>query len=648
MRRRGIDRNAGIHHCLSAAILLSVLLIGGCVHRSPDVQPDSPRRSLGAGIRYSTYGPRYDPGPGYWARVGREMAAHFPNARPEAIWIVGRLKGSGVRLSFPVPAGDPLIEGADTDESEAALSLFDKQGFRVWLQVEPGFASVEKQIHLMLRQYAHHRCVQGVGVDLEWNKSTNPDGGEPVSDAEAAAWLKAARSYHPNYRLFLKHFRSNVMPPTLRDGLVFIDDSQIFTSFDAMVEEFATWGRTFAPAPVSFQFGYPSDRPWWSQLEDPPAEIGRRILDAVPNTEALIWVDFTILEVFPPGRTSAPNERIVGVKIYEHKGDARKLFDQFVELGINAVFVSESLCGNADFRQQARERKIKVFVIEPIFFDPEALKADPDLYAITSKGERAKEDWVEFVCPTREEFRKRKVAAIRDAVVRLQPDGVSLDFVRHFVYWEMVHPDRKPETLPDTCYCPHCLARFSADTGIALPPESMTAPQAAEWISRNHQERWIRWKADVITSTVQNLESAARQAKPGVLVNVHALPWRGNDFGGAIRRVAGQDFKALSQLADYLSPMCYTLMLHRDAPWVHSVVQDIRGVSASQVLPSIQVRPYYPGDDAMSTADFEEAVKSALATPSAGVIFWSWEQLVQEPEKVAVLKKLAARGEGRR
>jgi hypothetical protein len=512
----------------------------------------------------------------------------------------------------------------------------------VWLQLEPGFAPVEKQIHLMLRQYAHHPCVQGVGVDLEWNKSTNPDRGEPVSDAEAAAWLKTARTYNPNYRLFLKHFRANVMPPTLRDGLVFIDDSQIFPSFDAMIEEFAKWGQTFAPAPVSFQFGYPSDRPWWTQLNDPPAEIGRRILAAVPNTESLIWVDFTALEVFPPDRSAFGDEPIIGIKIYDHKGDMRTLVESFAGLGINAVFASETLCANTDFRQQARERKMKVFMIEPTFFDPEALKADPDLYAITSKGERAKEDWVEFVCPTREAFRKRRVAALREAVTRLQPDGVSLDFLRYFVYWEMVHPDRKPETLPDTCYCPYCLARFSADTGITLPPDIKDAPQAAEWISRNQQERWIRWKTDVITSMARELAAAARQAKPGILVNLHALPWRRDDFGGAIRRVAGQDFRALSRLADFVSPMCYTLMLHRDASWIHSVVQDIRNTSSSPVLPSIQVRPEYPGDDAMSTADFEAAVNAALALPSRGVIFWSWDHLVQEPDKMAVLKKLAA------
>jgi hypothetical protein len=100
--------------------------------------------------------------------------------------------------------------------------------------------------------------------------------------------------------MFLKHFRENVMPPTFRNGIMFVDDSQIFKSADEMIEEFAKWGKIFAPAPVGFQYGYRSDKPWWSRMKDPVKEIGDRILAATPNTEALIWVDFCVQDVFPP------------------------------------------------------------------------------------------------------------------------------------------------------------------------------------------------------------------------------------------------------------------------------------------------------------------------------------------------------------
>jgi hypothetical protein len=260
----------------------------------------SARQTLGAGFRFSTYGPDYDPGASYWATVGRQMATRFENATPEAIWIVGRLHGQGCLFNFPAATENPLIAGSHEDGNEDALTLFDKIGLRVWLQVEPGNAPVEELIHLMLDRYAHHPSVIGVGVDVEWYRSIERPEGQAVTNEEATAWLAAARTHDPGYRLFLKHWEIGKMPPTARDGLFFVDDSQILPSLEAMVEEFAEWGRAFAPAPVGFQYGYPSDRPWWKTLEDPPAAIGRAILDAVPNAEALYWVDFTVLDVFPP------------------------------------------------------------------------------------------------------------------------------------------------------------------------------------------------------------------------------------------------------------------------------------------------------------------------------------------------------------
>jgi hypothetical protein len=288
--RRGVlpRKAAGLTALLTAAVCVSLLA----------AQTDNLK---GAGIRSSTYGRPNDPGPEYWARIGVEIAAKFPGAKPEAIWIASRLKGRGTEMSFPVqPGGDPLITGMPEDISEPVLQLFDKLGYRVWLQTEPGWAPVDEVFHVMLNRYGRHKCVIGVGVDIEWHRSNSPDLGDPVTDEMARAWLAAARSHNPSYRMFLKHFRENVMPPTVRDGIMFIDDSQIFKSADEMIEEFAKWGKTFAPAPVGFQYGYQTDRPWWSKMKDPVKEIGDRILAATPNTEMLIWVDFSVQDVFPP------------------------------------------------------------------------------------------------------------------------------------------------------------------------------------------------------------------------------------------------------------------------------------------------------------------------------------------------------------
>lgn len=621
-----------------AAAALVCLVLASAPHRAVPqsavaAEPQGAAR-LGAGFRFSTYGPEFDPGPEYWAEVGRAMASKFPAAAPESLWIVGRLEGEGTHLSFPVAAkGSPLITGATEDLDAAALSLFDAMGMKVWLQVEPGNAPVEELIHVVLERYGDHPCVVGFGVDVEWYRSVDRPEGRPVSDQTAARWLAAVRSHDPSYRLFLKHWEIGKMPPTLRDGLYFVDDSQIFPSLDAMVEEFAAWGRAFSPAPVGFQFGYESDREWWRHLEDPPLEIGRRIMSAVANLEGLYWVDFTVLDVFPP----QPRDLMVGVKTYAPEGSFEEIFDQWRDLGVDTAFVSQTLLEDPEFRAMARERAVDVFVITPVFFNPEDLAEEPDLFAVTAGGDPAKADWVEFVCPSRPGYRERRRREIVELVRRHRPDGVSLDFVRHFVFWEMLRPETAARDLPNTCFCPHCLADFAAWAGLEIPA---TGPEAAEWILERHSARWSEWKVHLITTMVERLVEELAAEDPDLRINLHAVPWRRDDYRGAIRSIAGQDFAALSSLVDYLSPMTYSFMLRREPTWIHSVVEEVSAASAAGVVPSIQVGEAYRLGEGFSVDEFESALREALRPPSDGVVFWSWEALAREPAKLRVARKV--------
>jgi hypothetical protein len=269
--------------------------------RNPTPTPmPPPLLTLGAGFRFSTYGPQYNPGPEYWASVGKRMSVKFPGSVPATIWIVGNFTGDGTHLSFPAETDDPHVTKTYVDMNEQTLNLFDEKSFKVWLQVEPGNADMVGLIHLIMNQYSHHPSVIGFGVDVEWYKSDGSPEGMPVTDEDAAAWVEAVRSHGEQYQVFLKHWDYAWMPPTYRDGVVFVDDSQQFDNFDHMMREFTDWGRHFAPSPVAFQVGYPDDKRWWGTLQDPPGDIGKAILENVPNTSGLYWVDFTVLDIFPP------------------------------------------------------------------------------------------------------------------------------------------------------------------------------------------------------------------------------------------------------------------------------------------------------------------------------------------------------------
>ncbi len=292
-------------------VLLTVFFSWGSSGCDPQASSDmGPLVLYRAGLRASSYGAGTPfPSPSYWVDACDSMASRFEVTEPSVVWIVGIMDSHNgtatgkTILNFPRPGGSPAYRNIyfrDTDENTAYLEAFQQKGIKVWLQVEPGNADVSTLIRLILDRYASYSCVTGFGVDAEWYRwSESTPEGVAVTDARAREWSELVRSYSPSYRLFLKHWKQEKMPPVYREGITFIDDSQRYAGLDQMLTEFEEWGSFFAPAPVAFQYGYEADRGWWEQFSDPPAEIGRAILRRVPNAKELYWVDFTMKQIWP-------------------------------------------------------------------------------------------------------------------------------------------------------------------------------------------------------------------------------------------------------------------------------------------------------------------------------------------------------------
>jgi hypothetical protein len=249
---------------------------------TPATPPPIPP-GLRAGLRASNYGISPFPAPNWWIDSINSMDSRFPGAVGEQIAVVVEVSGGGGRgncwAHFPQPTTGtwPNVNWDDIDLFEPTFDAFDQNGIKVWLQVEPARCDVPMLIDLLMLQYGHHPSVIGFGVDVEWYRKDLARFGKPVTDAEAQAWVAQTRTYNANYLVFLKHWLTEKMPPTYRDGLVFIDDSQGHGSLNAMAAEFSNWGDTFAPSPVGFQYGYQSDKSWWSSLNDAPRTLGNAL-----------------------------------------------------------------------------------------------------------------------------------------------------------------------------------------------------------------------------------------------------------------------------------------------------------------------------------------------------------------------------------
>ena len=330
----------------------------------------------------------------------------------------------------------------------------------------------------------------------------------------------------------------------------------------------------------------------------------------------------------------------MGVKIYETDRDYPGLFEEWEELGINTCFVSVDLARDSLFRDLAKENDIKLFVILPVFFNPEALESNPEWYAITDRGIKAKEEWVEFISPSQTEYVKARIVFIRDVVKEVKPDGISLDFIRYFAFWEKIYANRTLETIPNSSFDPESLSDFQDQTGIRIPPEMESVSDKAGWIINHYEPRFTEWKCRRIEQVAREIAMEVKKAIPDLIINIHLVPWRQSDFDGAVRKIVGQDVTFLSPLVDYISPMCYAHMLKREAQWVHDVVQDIYiSTDSADVLPSIQVKEAYL-ETPLTASEFEANLRAALRHPSKGVVLWSWDHLELDPEKKVVLRRV--------
>lgn len=287
--------------------LLVILLIAGCrifIPRHYKLDESRAVRNVKyAGVRSSHYGIKPFPSPEEWAKAMFTMRDYYWGSIPCAIWIVGRFdRPRACLLEFPSDGNEyENIGFLDYDKHEPYLNHFDKAGIKVFLQVEPANADMITLIDLVLERYKHHECVAGFGVDVEWYKEAdNPEWGVPVDDISALRWEESVKSHNPDYRIFLKHWDRNWMPPRYRGDIIFVDDSQMFENFDHLTKEFIEyWAAYFAPNMVFFQIGYPRDRAIWSKLRVPPEILGKLLAQNITQECGVFWVDFTLREVMP-------------------------------------------------------------------------------------------------------------------------------------------------------------------------------------------------------------------------------------------------------------------------------------------------------------------------------------------------------------
>lgn len=338
------------------------------------------------------------------------------------------------------------------------------------------------------------------------------------------------------------------------------------------------------------------------------------------------------IKAFAPGNDSKVETR----GIY---GSPRALWEKgytLDKLGINAIFVHSGSI-NQDMINRARLEGAKVYAEFATLNGKNYVQEHPEAWAIDEQGNQVEPaSWFMGVCPTEPGFRRFRFDQLRQLLTTFDLDGVWMDYV----HWHAQFEEPEP-ILTETCFCNHCIERFSESTGIAI--EGDNTIEKASRILDQHDMEWRDWRCKVIYEWAYEIKNIVKELRPDALLGLYHCPWDDHEYNGARRRVLGLDYDQLKEIVDVFSPMVYHGRMERKPQWVEENIRwfcnrlDIGQDSYPKVWPIVQA---YDDPKVISNDEFEMVLKGGLSDKSSGVMMFTTNAIAASEGKVEVLRKV--------
>ncbi|MBD3628236.1 hypothetical protein [Cyclobacterium sp.] len=317
--------------------------------------------------------------------------------------------------------------------------------------------------------------------------------------------------------------------------------------------------------------------------------------------------------------------------IYGNPERVLKAGYDFEDLGVNAVFVRRSSL-NQPFYSQAKMQGSKVFVEFPTLNGKGYVEDHPDAWPINEKGVPAQPaDWFMGVCPTDPGFKAYRVEQLRELLHDYLVDGVFLDYLHWHAQFETDQP-----ILPETCFCNRCISLFETERGVQIPGGDNA--EKAKWILANQESAWRNWRNGILNSWVEDMGKILREIQPKALLGAFYCAWFPEDHDGALYRTLGIDVPALAAGVDVLAPMLFHRMYGRPVSWAGDYLEWLDKIVDSPrplVWPIVQAHDK-PGT--VSPEEFLEALREGSRTPASGIMMFSEQSLLENPEKIKVMQ----------
>ena len=315
--------------------------------------------------------------------------------------------------------------------------------------------------------------------------------------------------------------------------------------------------------------------------------------------------------------------------LYGEPGPLWKLGGSPKGLGANSVVIGHKAAKPEVVERSAREG-LKVYIDFACFAGKAIARKHPDLWPIGADGRRMEPDeWYLGLCPTKRWWREKLLEQMAEIARKSPVSGVWLDFIRFPTRWESPVP-----RIRQACFCENCLRLFRERAGIDIPVDKPA--EAARVILSRHMRKWADFKIWVITSFVEQVRKALDGVREDLALGCFTVPWRLDEFGGAMRKVLGQDFREMAKFADVFSPMVYHRMLGRPVEWV--------GEYASYMKPRVKGRMVVPIVQAVNhpaklpARELARAIALAVRNGDGAMIF-TLKAVAESREKMEAVRR---------
>jgi hypothetical protein len=304
------------------------------------------------------------------------------------------------------------------------------------------------------------------------------------------------------------------------------------------------------------------------------------------------------------------------------------------DYGINAVWIGSGGLTREGIALLKRQGA-KVLAEFNSMHDSGYLKDHPDAAPVGADGRPCPPpDGWQGVCPTHSAYREARMAAFRRTLRDFEVDGIWLDYHHAHASWEQAEP-----VLPDTCFCPRCLARFEQATGVDLPDRPIL--EVARWLLGPGREAWVNWRCGVFTDWVRQFREIRDEVRPDALLGTFHCPWSEDERSGALRSKLAIDLRAQAKYIDVFSPMPYharfghaadPAWIGRQVAWLgrHLGVKGTPG-ERTRIWPIVQLSD---SGQPVPAAQVAEVIAQGARPPATGMMVFAWGSLSGDWDKV--------------